>query len=169
MHRYILAISAFAATALAQGQSVATLLNSTSSLSSLANFITTQAPDILTTLGSASNITILAPNNEAFSNLDPKSLTGVSPQALLTYHVIKGSFSAAQLTAAKTAFSPTLLTDPKYTNVSGGQVVETMPMDDSVAVYSGLFTHSMVVQADINATNMVTIHVIDSKILFSEE
>lgn len=163
MHRSIFTFPAFAGAVLAQGQSIASLLNSTSSLSSLANFITTQAPDVLTTLANASNVTLLAPNNDAFSNLSsaPSNQPGFA-QALLTYHVIQGSFSAAQLTAG-TAFSPTLLTDTAYTNVTGGQVVETTPLDDTVAVYSGLFTHSTVVQADINATNQVTVHIIDSK------
>lgn len=164
MYRSIATVAAFAAAALAQGQSIGDLLNSTADLSSLRDFLTSSAPDVLTTLAGASNITVLAPNNAAFQALGTPPNTPGFAQALLTYHVVQGAFSAAQLSAG-TAFSPTLLKDAAYTTVSGGQVVETEPMDDTVAIYSGLFTHSMVVQADVNATNNVIIHVIDSKSL----
>ena len=164
MYRTLLSLAALSAGVYAQAP-LAQLLNSTAALSNLTSLFTTYAPQTLTALASASNITILAPSNAAFAALGPLPQ---SPDlanmvtALLTYHVINGSYSASQLSAG-TKFLPTMLSDPAYANVTGGQRVESEPMDGSVGFYSGLFSMSMVSQADVKAANDVTVHVIDSR------
>jgi uncharacterized surface protein with fasciclin (FAS1) repeats len=108
-------------------------------------FLTSQA------LGSAQNITILAPSNEAFAQLTNSSgadaLTNVDVvSALLQYHILNGSYTAAQITNSS-VFVPTLLTNTTYSNVTGGQVVQALKVGDETVFYSGLLQNSTVTTA----------------------
>jgi uncharacterized surface protein with fasciclin (FAS1) repeats len=103
-------------------------------------------------LGSASNITILAPNNEAlatFLNSSTGEAAATNPAlvtALLTYHVLNGSYPASAFTNTS-QFLPTLLTNTTYANVTGGQRVEARLNGSNVEVFSGLLAKSTVVTA----------------------
>ena len=67
-------------------------------------------------------------------------------QALLTYHVLNGTYPASAFTNT-TAFAHTLLTNTTYTNVTGGQVVGAKLNGSTVDVYSGLLQSSTVTTA----------------------
>lgn len=142
-----------------------TALNSNGNLSVLAGLVKAQ-PQLLQALGSATNITILAPNNNALSTLlnttEGKTLAADSGAvaALLSYHVLNGTYFSSQVTNTS-AFIPTLLNNATYSNVTGGQRVEALLAHGNVEVFSGLLQNSTVVQADQNFTGG-TIHVINS-------
>ncbi|KAF2107850.1 Fasciclin domain-containing protein [Lophiotrema nucula] len=140
-------------------------LASNPDLSNLTTFLGTN-PALVQALSSAQNITILAPSNQAFNELanssaglalasDPGLVT-----ALLQYHVLNGTYSAAQITNTS-VFIPTLLTNSSYTNVTGGQVVEAVLIGNDTTFYSGLLQNATVSTADVNFTGGV-IHIIDS-------
>lgn len=67
---------------------------------------------VVSLLGNASNITIFAPNNQAFeaasSALEALQATPDAISALLTYHVANGSLMSAGISETPT-FLPTLL------------------------------------------------------------
>lgn len=152
-------------TAMAQNSSASltdAINSANGSLSTLSTLLQGQT-ETLNQLGGASNITLLAPSNDALSDyLGNMSLTDIDPSdiaALLSYHVLNGTYMADNITDTA-AFVPTLLTNEQYANVTGGQVVEAMKADDVVSFYSGLRKQSNVSQADIEFSGGV-IHVID--------
>ena len=135
----------------ANAQSLTSVLSGNSDLSTLTSALE-QFPSLVSALGNATNITILAPNNAAFTALfatpagqqaqsDPGLL-----QAVLEYHVINGSYPASSIPSTG-AFVPTLLTNTSYTNVTGGQVVEGMSSNGNVTFFSGGKATSNVTQA----------------------
>src|SRR5258706_1529220 len=103
-----LAVSALAGAAL--GQDLVTLLQETRELSNLTTYLSL-FPDLVGQLSAAQNITILAPNNEAFAtflnssagealnNNDTEAI-----QALFTYHVLTGTYESF---GNETQFIPT--------------------------------------------------------------
>lgn len=118
-------------------------------------------------LNQASNITILAPNNDAIQAFLNSSETLITADpglvtAVLSYHILNGTYYASNLTASSGAqFVPTLLTNETYTNVTGGQRVEVIASDGNVTVYSALKDSSSVVETNLNFTGG-TIHIIDT-------
>jgi len=154
-------VSALASVALAQTTpDLTTALGGNSDLSSLVALIKTQ-PQLLASLGSAKNITILAPNNAALAGVANSSLAtnAAAVSALLSYHVLNGTYPASAVSNTS-AFIPTLLTDKAYSNVTGGQVVEAVLAHGNVSIITGLLQNSTVTQADIAFTGG-TIHVIN--------
>ncbi|KAI9806446.1 MAG: hypothetical protein M1833_003633 [Piccolia ochrophora] len=166
MHMKQLCLAALAATASAQELNLTAALSSTPDLSNLTTYVSL-FPDLLELLGSATNITIVAPSNDAFAELlaSPEGAavaandTGLV-RAVLTYHVLNGTYPASSIGDTPT-FVPTLLNDPLYANVTGGQRVEVLTSEDNVEFISGLRTISTVTQADVNFTGGV-IHIVDS-------
>ncbi|RPA89864.1 Fasciclin-domain-containing protein [Choiromyces venosus 120613-1] len=147
-------------------QSIVDLLEGTPELSNLTS-IAVMYPDLITTLSGASNITILAPNNKAFSDamkMMPAAMAKNTEyiRSLLTYHVLNGTYRAVGF-GDDSRFLPTLLTDKKFANLTAGdsQVVKAILMDDHASVYSGLNKTSMVSRADTYFTGGV-VHIIDS-------
>jgi uncharacterized surface protein with fasciclin (FAS1) repeats len=131
---------------------LATALGSNANLSTLASLIKGQPQLLQTLLSSAQNITVLAPNNDAL-NAVLNSTVGQSLSsdpgavaALLSYHVLNGTFYSSQI-ANTSVFVPTLLTNSSYANVTGGQVVEAISAHSNVSVISGLLQNSTVVEA----------------------
>ena len=152
MQSKLLSLAALAATASAQMMSLNQTLASTPDLSNLTSYLSL-FPQVMTQLSSAQNITILAPSNEAFaaymnssaaSAIQANDTMGI--QALLTYHVLMGTYPAASIKSMP-AFVPTMLNNPMYTNVTGGQRVEAINMMGNVSIYSGLLMNSTVVKA----------------------
>ncbi|EUC44982.1 hypothetical protein COCMIDRAFT_5741 [Bipolaris oryzae ATCC 44560] len=155
--------AALAGAALAQNTpSLADALRSSSELSTLAGLV---PQDVLQTLSSASNITILAPGNSAFEKVSPQLLSSLTTTpgaitALLQYHVLNGSYPSSAI-PEQGAFVPTLLTNSSYTNVTGGQVVHATTEDNKVVFFTGSLSNSTVTTANVNFTGGV-IHIIDT-------
>lgn len=142
--------------------------------SSLPSGLLEAQPAIVEALGSQTNITILAPNNEAIQQL--LSDTAVTEQvaadpsivaAILQYHVIAGAYSGADFSETP-QFLETLLSNDTYEDVEGGQVVEGVVAGDSVVFYSALKANSTVVQADVEFEGGV-IHIIDSVLTIPQD
>ena len=146
-----LALASLAAVAVsAQGSpSLSGLLSSTSDLSTL-NGLLGQLPRVAAALANATDITILAPSNEAFatlfggSDIKINASTSAAVEAVLAYHVLQGAIPSSDITTTP-AFIPTLLTAP-FANVTGGQVVEAIKNGSDVLFVSGLKSVSKVVK-----------------------
>ena len=110
-------------------------------------------PAALQQLVSQSNITILAPSNDAFNkflNSSSGSLVKANDtaaiEAFLNYNVINGTHYASAINGTP-AFLPTTLNNPAFTNVTGGQVVEAVTLGQNVTIFTGLLQNSTVSQA----------------------
>ncbi|CAH0038943.1 unnamed protein product [Clonostachys rhizophaga] len=138
------------------------LQSANSSLSTLTGLIATQN-GTLELLNSLTDITILAPNNDALKTfLGNTSVSDISPEqigAILSYHVLNGTYYSDNVTDTP-SFLPTLLNATEFTNVTGGQVVEAIKTDNNVTFLSGFRKQSNVTQANITFTGGV-IHIID--------
>jgi uncharacterized surface protein with fasciclin (FAS1) repeats len=113
-----------------------------------------QAADLVDTLKGEGPFTVFAPTDDAFAKLPEGTVAELlKPEnkdkliAILTYHVVPGSVTAAQVVSLDSA---------KTVN---GQSVSISAMGGTVKI-----DNATVVQADIVASNGV-IHVIDSVIL----
>lgn len=142
-------LAALTARASAQMMNLTAALTSNPSLSNLTTFVSS-FPALLSTLSNATNITILAPSDEAFATFTQSSMGSAltmnnseAIQALLQYHVLQGTYPASAINDMP-AFVPTLLNDSRYANVTGGQVVEAVTQGMSVEIYSGLLANSTV-------------------------
>lgn len=83
-------------------------------------------------------------------------------RSLLQYHVIKGMIKAGNLESGPTMLYSSLLSNPKYTNVTGGQnVLVTKQPGDVVVITSGMGTRCTVVKKDIEFSGGV-IQMIDN-------
>lgn len=98
---------------------------------------------------------VLIPNNDAFDRIkyghplhdifDRKD--NYSIENVLDYHILQGARTAAQLVPGTPAFIPTMLDDTKFTNVTGGQVVENIKQGgDTVIIVSGRGERSTVLE-----------------------
>lgn len=133
-----------------QMMDLAAALGSIPELSNLTNTVSA-FPELVSGLSMTPNLTLLAPSNEAFAELlqsdmasalqDPAMIT-----ALLQYHVLNGTYYAANVTETP-LFLPTALMNMTYENVTGGQVVEAVMSQNQVVFYSGLRMNSTVTQA----------------------
>ncbi|RDL36556.1 Uncharacterized protein BP5553_05908 [Venustampulla echinocandica] len=108
-------------------------------------------PQILLQLPSFNGVTILAPNNDAFNKIPYTELNTAfqnNDQATITnvleYHILQGSRTAAELTPGEPAFIPTLLANPAWTNVTGGQNVENVKQAGDVVVFDLKFNGGVV-------------------------
>ena len=109
-------------------------------------------PDLTQNLGAAQNVTILAPSNDAFSKLlarnpnaaqlsqNSRLLTGV-----LQYHVLMGKMVANDFSTTP-RFAQTLLNAP-FSNVTGGQRVEAVRVNNNPMLFSGYKQGASVVTA----------------------
>ncbi|KAI0146409.1 FAS1 domain-containing protein [Xylariaceae sp. FL1272] len=148
----------------AQSTSLTDALGSQDSLSSLASLLANSS--LSQSLDSLSNVTILAPNNDALSAVLNSADTSVSLSApgyidaLLSYHILNGTYYTSNITNSST-FLPTHLANTTYTNITGGQVVEAARVNDNVTFFSALKLNSTVVTPDLNFTGG-TVHIINS-------
>ncbi|KAF2828634.1 Fasciclin-domain-containing protein [Ophiobolus disseminans] len=171
MHFKQLSVLALAGHAFAQQTpTLAQALNATAELSQLSTVLGL-VPELVQALSSAQNITILAPSNSAFGRVPNATLQGLTSNtgilsALLQYHVLNGTYRAAQITNSS-AFVPTLLTNPLFANVTGGQRVRAIQSNGKVSFFSGLLDNSTVSTADVNFTGGV-IHIIDHVLTLPE-
>ncbi|KAI1174419.1 FAS1 domain-containing protein [Nemania sp. FL0916] len=128
-----------------------------SSLSSL-NTLLQQNPQYLSALGSTQNVTFLAPNNDAvaaFMNSTNSSSSSLSPGdlgALLSYHVLNGTYYPSNITNTS-QFIPTQLLNTTFTNLTDGQRVECLTRDNNVTFISALKQNISAVNGNVNFTN----------------
>ncbi|KAJ4423308.1 hypothetical protein N0V82_002035 [Gnomoniopsis sp. IMI 355080] len=146
-------------------QALTDVISQTPQLSTLGALLT-QYPAVAQTLANASNITVLAPTNEAFSafltsavNESIAADAGLVP-AVLSYHVLSGTIKSTDIPTTP-AFPKTLLTNATFTNVTGGQVVKAQAVNGGVTFTSGLLKTSNVSTADVTFSGGV-VHIIDS-------
>ncbi|KAK5045258.1 hypothetical protein LTR84_009364 [Exophiala bonariae] len=157
---------AFSAFVTAQDLSITDALKGHAELSNLTYYLT-KSQDFVTWLGSRENITLLAPNNQAF-----KLLAGTADianvevdqdglEALLKYHLLNGTYST--FGSGEYESIPSLLEQPDFTNVTGGQVVvaKASATSNTTRFYSGLKERSFTVGSAIQFKSGI-IHVIDN-------
>lgn len=149
MQYKLLSLAAMAATASAQMMNLTAALASNPNLKSLTAF----SSYFPASLAMAQNITILAPSDQAFAKfLNSSAGKAVAAndtaaiQAVLTYHVLNGSYQASMFSSNAT-FVPTNLNNMAYSNVTGGQRVEAVMVGQNVSIFSGLLQNSTVTQA----------------------
>ena len=137
MHIKYCSVVALVTGSLAQTMNVTSALASQPSLTNLTSFLSS-FPQLLSALSTAQNITILAPSDEAFSAILSSPIITQNDSAaietLLTYHVLNGTYPASDVKSTP-AFLPTLLKNSKYSNVTGGQVVEAIMQGTSVEFF----------------------------------
>ncbi|KAL1859731.1 hypothetical protein Daus18300_009451 [Diaporthe australafricana] len=130
-------------------------------LSSLNSILATM-PQFTQALTTASNITILAPSNDAFEQA-MKAMPMLTSDmnmvtALLQYHVMPGVMMSTAFTETP-QFVSTLMGMP-FAMVNGNQKVELVKMDNMAMIFSGFKQMSSVTKADI-AFDGGVVHVID--------
>ncbi|PHR95355.1 MAG: beta-Ig-H3/fasciclin [Leeuwenhoekiella sp.] len=125
-----------------------------------------QAADLVETLQSEGPFTVLAPTNAAFENLPDGTVASLlkpenkkALQGILTYHVIAGKNSAADIIADIKAGNGVA----EWTTVNG-QTLYGMLDGDMVKIKDQAGTVATVTIADVNQSNGV-IHVIDTVLL----
>jgi len=122
----------------------------TPDLSTLVSALTTA--DLVDTLSGPGPFTVLAPTNEAFAAIDvPSNVTDLTN--VLLYHVINGAIVSGDLTDGLVA--PTVL---------GGQNSVTANLVGGVGFYDSMGGKSLVITADIVASNGV-IHIVDAVLI----
>ncbi|EMC98441.1 hypothetical protein BAUCODRAFT_32482 [Baudoinia panamericana UAMH 10762] len=161
----VAAVSAQNATNVTSNGTLSSLIASNQNLSGL-NTLLTAYPSIAQSLANATNVTLFAPSNQAIqaltSGLGALSTadTNALVSALLSYHVVPGRIYASNISSTP-SFPHTNLTNPMFSNVTGGQVVEARLQGTSAQIISGMKMTSNVTQANLNFTGGV-VHVISS-------
>ncbi|MCJ1436384.1 hypothetical protein MMC27_005763 [Xylographa pallens] len=126
-------------------------------------------PNIYNNLSSASEITIFAPGNAAFAQLNYTVLAPAFDsynidfqRELIRYHVAVGVHPSGSFSGGSFSFLPTLLTNQSTTNVTGGQVLSVVEQagNNFVAV-SGLGTRATITELDMTFNNGV-LHIVDT-------
>lgn len=132
---------------------IVTLASNTPSLSTLVTAV--EAAELVDTLNGEGPFTVFAPTNDAFAALPEGTVdTLLMPenqadlQSVLTYHVVPGTYRAADLSDGMT-----------LTTVQGANITIGVHQDGTVTV-----NDAPVSMADVEASNGV-VHVIDSVIL----
>lgn len=122
-------------------------------------------PEIFAKLPST-GVTILAPNDNAFSKLGiwdtemRQNATLVS--AILNYHIIPKPIRMTSIVKGESIWSSTLLTDPAFSTVKGGQhLIITKQPGEEVVFSSGFATRGTVLGEDL-AFDGGLVQVIDS-------
>ena len=151
----LLALLALASVALAQEQStqdLTQLLRSNQNLSEFTTLLTSYG-DIYANLSFQSQVTILAPNNDAFNKI-PYSSLGPAFEAnqsqivrsVLQYHILPGLHPSTSYNGTF-SFDKTWLENTSYTNVTGGQAVGGVQQSGPVNIFtSGMGSRSTLVQ-----------------------
>jgi len=109
----------------ARSQALLSVLQNHFELSTFTAYV--NKSQILTNLlSTADNVTLFAPSNAAFSAWAPNQPPNMAKdqvEALLTYHLVHGTFPSVTITN-QPQFQETFLSNASYANVTGGQRVE---------------------------------------------
>ena len=130
------------------------LLNDQKNLTDFTTLLTKQYGDIYANLSFIEKVTVLAPSNAAFAKIPYSTLSTAFEnnrsdiiRSVLQYHIVPGIHRADSYNGSFT-FTPTWMSDSKYTNVTGGQVVGGVQQAGNVNVFtSGLGSRSTLAQA----------------------
>ncbi len=121
------------------------------------------AADLGATLSGEGPFTVFAPTNAAFDKIDPEALSALlKPEnkadltSVLTYHVVAGKMTAADIVKAITDGDGTAT----LTTVQGAPL-KAMLDGDSVILEDGTGVRSTVILTDVEASNGV-VHAIDT-------
>ncbi|KAK7512489.1 FAS1 domain-containing protein [Phyllosticta citriasiana] len=169
MHFKNVLLAAFAGFASVNAQTIIDILNTTPELSTLKSLIT-KYQDLVELLSQAHDITVVAPTNDAFNKFLSEN-PGADKnrdlvENLITYHVITGIYDSAAITGSPgPVFPATLLSNPEYSLVTGGQRVKVAAEGSSVVFTSGLLKKSTVTKADVRFTGGVA-HLVDGVLAF---
>lgn len=132
--------------------SVSTFTNATPGLSTLAGVLPTE---LVNTIGSEGDFTLLAPNNNAFINISDLP-TGNTLTNLLLNHVIDNSLTSTDFVTMGPTYSKSMATNSDMNNLS---LYHRIDKNDNL-IFNGI---SRVEEADIVATNGI-IHIVDEVI-----
>ncbi|KAK4450312.1 FAS1 domain-containing protein [Podospora aff. communis PSN243] len=158
------------ALALARGISAQTLqdmLAQQNATLSILNGFLEQQQALFNNIANTADITVLAPSNNALSNLPSSTVDRVSSDpsflsALLSYHILNGTYYTSNLTASPSSSIQTLLNATSYSNVTGGQrVIAQTSSSGAINLWSGALAPAVVQAANFNFSGG-TIHIIDS-------
>ena len=144
-----------------------TIVENASAAPNLTTLVTAvKAAGLVETLSGAGPFTVFAPTNDAFAKLPAGTVESlVKPAAkadltkILTYHVVPGKMSAADLTAAITAGGG----KAELTTVQGAKLTATAS-GGTITLTDAKGGKSIVSQADVNQSNGV-VHVIDTVLM----
>ncbi|KAH6641266.1 FAS1 domain-containing protein [Chaetomium tenue] len=168
--RFFLFLFSLVAATLSFAQSLPEVIAAQSgNLSTLAAWLASE-PLVNQILGSARGITLLAPSNNALAQLYGSALAtdlAVDPNllaAFLSYHVLEGVYPLADFANVTAKSAPTFLNLAGYSNVTGGQVVQSRFQNGGVAFLSGKGVLSTVTACDLNHTGG-TMHIIDTPLM----
>lgn len=125
-----------------------------------------KAADLVTTLQGEGPFTVFAPTNEAFAKLDQKTLKSLlepknkkALSEILTYHVVAGKLTAADVTAALKKGKG--MVELKTVN---GATITVVQKDGKIWLKDANGTYSEIVTTDVMASNGV-IHVINAVVM----
>ena len=178
-------ITPLALAGIARSQSLTDILAAQNATLSTLNGFLGEQQALLDKVSGTEDITVLAPNNAALSGLSADTIDRVSSDpafltALLSYHILNGTYYASNFTSSSSLssysspsissslslLSPirTLLNSTAYANVTGGQrVLSSVDANGDISLLSsGRTGAAAVVQGtDFNFTGG-TIHIIDA-------
>ena len=144
-----------------------TIVENASAASNLTTLVTAvKAAGLVETLSGAGPFTVFAPTNDAFGKLPAGTVDSlVKPAAkadltkILTYHVVSGKMTAADLTAAITAGGG----KAELTTVQGAKLTATAS-GGTITLTDAKGGKSTVTQGDVTQSNGV-VHVIDTVLM----
>lgn len=144
-----------------------TIVENASAASNLTTLVTAvKAADLVETLSGAGPFTVFAPTNDAFGKLPAGTVDSlVKPAAkadltkILTYHVVPGRMTAADLTAAITSGGG----KAELTTVQGAKLTATAS-GGTITLTDAKGGKSTVSQGDVMQSNGV-VHVIDTVLM----
>ncbi|KAG8167290.1 hypothetical protein KVR01_002979 [Diaporthe batatas] len=160
--RFSQVLSTAIAAGVATAEPLANVLAANNNTLSTLNSILAGMPQFTQALTTISNITILAPSNDAFEKA-MKAMPGLTNDmnmvtALLQYHVMSGVMMSTAFTETP-KFVSTFMGMP-FSMVTGNQKVELVKMENMAMIFSGFKQMSSVTKADI-AFDGGVVHVID--------
>ncbi|GKT62869.1 fasciclin domain-containing protein [Colletotrichum tofieldiae] len=126
----------------AQQDDLGSVLQSKSNLSTYYNLIK-KYPEVILKLPSYDGVTIVAPSNAAFENIPGTQLNGIWNESdpsiavpILEYHILQGTVSTGALESGPSVLRSSLLQNPTWTNVTGGQNVMVNKQPGDVIVFT---------------------------------
>ncbi|KAK1987668.1 fasciclin domain-containing protein [Colletotrichum cereale] len=155
----------------AQQDDLGKVLQSQSNLSTYYNLIK-KYPEVILKLPSYDGVTIVAPSNAAFENIPGTQLNGIWNESdpsiaipILEYHILQGTVSTGALESGPSVLRPSLLQNPAWTNVTGGQnVMVNKQPGDVIVLTSSEGIRTTQVEGDIRFAGGL-IHVIDNLLI----